>query len=97
LATRGSTSALHIDETVVETQSHQPTDSPLLDDGVRVLSWTLAKAKRGLQVVSALAHNVLRDRTRSAKRPMKRIMAVARQRGIETTHPGNGSRRWKAS
>lgn len=57
LATRGATSALRIDGTVVETHSHRPTDSPLLSDGVRVLSRTWAKVKLGLQVVSALAYH----------------------------------------
>jgi IS5 family transposase len=75
---------LRIDGTVVETHIHHPTDSTLLYDGVRVLSRTLGKAKQVLQATRALARQVFRDRTRSAKRQMKRIMAAARQRGIET-------------
>jgi transposase, IS5 family len=72
---------LRIDGTVVETHIHHPTDSTLLYDSVRVLSRTLGKAKLVLQATSALARNVFRDRTRSAKRQMKRIMEAARQRG----------------
>jgi hypothetical protein len=87
LATRGSTSALRIAGTVVEIHRQHPTTSPLLSDGVRVLSRTLAKAKRGLQVVSALAHHVLRDRTRRAKRQMQQIMEAARQRGTAAADP----------
>jgi hypothetical protein len=62
-------------------QKRPSTFSPLLSDGVRVLSGTLAEAKRGLQVVSALARHVLRDRTRRAKRQIKQILAAARQPG----------------
>jgi transposase, IS5 family len=72
---------LRLDGTVVETDIHHPTDSTLLYDGVRVLSRTLTKAKPVLQATPALARQVLRDRTRSAKRQMKRIMEAARQRG----------------
>jgi IS5 family transposase len=74
---------LRIDGTVVSTTIHHPTESTLLYDGVRVLSRTLAKAKRVLQAAPALARHVLRDRTHSAKRQMKRIMEAARQRGTE--------------
>jgi transposase, IS5 family len=72
-----------IDGTGVKTNIYHPTDSTLLYDGVRVLSRTLVKATRVLQVIPALARPVLRDRTRSAKRQMKRIMETARQRGTE--------------
>jgi IS5 family transposase len=74
---------LRIDGTVVETHIHPPTDSTLLYDGVRGLSRTVATAKQVLQATRALARQVFRDRTRSAKRQMKRIMAAARQRGTE--------------
>jgi transposase, IS5 family len=73
-----------IDGTVVETHIHHPSDSTLLYDGVRVLSRTLGKAKQVLQATRALARQVFRARTRSAKRQMKRIMETARQRGAET-------------
>jgi transposase, IS5 family len=74
---------LRIDGTGVATNIHHPTDSTLLYDGVRVLGRTLAKARAVLQQTSGVAREALRDRTRSAKRQMKRIMEAARQRGTE--------------
>jgi transposase, IS5 family len=72
---------LRIDGTVVETNIHHPSDSTLLYDGVRVLSRTLKRAQPMLADGTDLAQRVFRDRTRSAKRQMKRIMYAARQRG----------------
>lgn len=74
---------LRIDGTVVETHIHHPTDSTLLYDGVRVLGRTLAKARAILPQTAGVARDAVRDRTRSAKRQMKRIMDAARQRGTE--------------
>jgi transposase, IS5 family len=74
---------LRIDGTVVETSIHHPTDSTLLYDGVRVLSRTVAKAQQAFQEAPVLARSTMRDRTRSAKRQMKRIMEAARQRGAQ--------------
>ena len=72
---------LRIDGTVVETNIHHPTDSTLLYDGVRVLGRALHQAKQVIQEGAAPGARLLRDRTRSAKRQMKRIMETARQRG----------------
>jgi IS5 family transposase len=55
----------------------------LLHDGVRVLSRALRKAKQILSDAPQAARKLFRDRTRSAKRHMKRIMEVARQRGAD--------------
>jgi transposase, IS5 family len=74
---------LRIDGTVVETNIHHPTDSTLLYDGVRVLGRTLAQVRAVRQQTSGIGREAVRDRTRSAKRQMKRIMAAARQRGTE--------------
>jgi IS5 family transposase len=74
---------LRIDATVVATNIHHPTDSTLLYDSVRVLSRTLVSAKAVVQNAASLTRYALRDRTRSAKRQMKRIMEAARQRGAE--------------
>jgi transposase, IS5 family len=74
---------LRIDGTVVATNIHHPTDSTLLYDGVRVLSRTLAQAKHIVSEATRLARPACRERTRSAKRQMKRIMEAARQRGTE--------------
>jgi IS5 family transposase len=62
---------LRVDTTVVETNIHYPTDSTLLNDGVRVLTRVMKK-------VTAVAGEVgakLRDRTCSVKR---RILDIAR-------------------
>jgi IS5 family transposase len=74
---------LRIDGTVVETHIHHPTDSTLLNDGVRVLSRTLRKVQEVVQETTTLACRAFRDRTRSAKRQMKRIMEATRQRGVQ--------------
>jgi transposase, IS5 family len=74
---------LRIDGTVVETHLHHPTESTLLYDGVRVLGRTLATARAVLQQTAGVPREAVRDRTRSAKRQMKRIMDAARQRGTE--------------
>jgi IS5 family transposase len=69
----------------VDTPIHHPPESTVLDDGVRVLSCTLTNAKHGLQATPALARQLLRDRTRRAKRHMKRMREAARQRGAEAS------------
>ncbi len=72
---------LRIDGTVVATNIHQPTDSSLLGDGVRVVSRVLTRAKQMLQNAPGLGSKLFRDRTRSAKRYVKRIEDALRQRG----------------
>ena len=72
---------LRIDGTVVETNIHHPTDSTLLNDGVRVLSRTLQKAKRLLGQAGEVAADAFVDCTHAARDKMKRIMEVARQKG----------------
>src|SRR5437773_1898297 len=72
---------LRIDGTVVETNMHHPTDSNLLNDGVRVLSRTLGRAKQLLGDATSLGHSAFRERTRSAKRHAKRIEEAIRKRG----------------
>ena len=74
---------LRTDGTVVETNIHHPTDSTLLGDGIRVLSRALKESKKVLGEVTDLGHEVFRDRTRSAKRQVMRIMDAARKRGEE--------------
>jgi IS5 family transposase len=72
---------LRTDGTVVETNIHHPTDSTLLGDAVRVLSRTLKTARQVLTDQAALSRESFRDRTRSARRQVKRIMEAARLRG----------------
>jgi len=80
---------LRTDGTVVETNIHYPTDSSLLGDGVRVLSRTVKKARQVLGETAARSRQLFRDRTRSAKQQVKRILEATRQRGQqaeETRH-----------
>ena len=72
---------LRTDGTVVETTIHYPTDSSLLGDGVRVLSRTLKKARTVLGEAAERSRQLFRDRTRSAKQQVKRILEATRQRG----------------
>jgi transposase, IS5 family len=73
---------LRLDETVVATHIHHLTDSTLLYDSVRVFSRMVGYAKPAMHKVTVLACSAFRDRTRSAKRRMKRFTAAARQRGV---------------
>src|SRR5919199_666978 len=72
---------LRIDGTVVETNIHHPTDSTLLNDGVRVLSRTLTKAKQLLGTAAGMAQASAQETAQHARAKMKRIMEVARQKG----------------
>jgi len=72
---------LRTDGTVVESNIHYPTDSSLLNDGVRVISRTLKRAQKMLGDAVGLAKEVFRDRTRSAKRAARKIANTARQSG----------------
>jgi IS5 family transposase len=65
---------LRIDSTVVETTIHHPSDSGLLADGVRVLSRLVRRAG---DLLARGTEPLFRDRTRSAKRLMRRIQASA--------------------
>jgi IS5 family transposase len=62
---------MRVDTTVVETNIHYPTDSTLLNDGVRVLTRVMKKVVH----VAGEVGTKLRDRTRSVKR---RILEIAR-------------------
>jgi transposase, IS5 family len=66
---------LRVDTTVVETNIHHPTDSSLLQDGVRVLTRTLYKIRR---LVGQLR---FRDRTRSVARRVLEIAQASRKPG----------------
>jgi transposase, IS5 family len=61
-----------IDTTVVETNVHYPTDSSLLQDGVRVLTRTMQRASAAL----GDAPGRIRNRLRSVAR---RVLAIGRQ------------------
>src|SRR5215208_2669548 len=67
-----------IDTTVVETNVHYPTDSSLLQDGVRVLTRTMRRASAAL----GDQRGRIRDRRRSVGR---RVLIIGRQaRSLET-------------
>jgi IS5 family transposase len=70
---------LRTDATVVETNISHPTDSTLLNDGVRVLGRLMGKAKEILEGNG----ESFRNRTRSAKRLARSIAEGARRRGEE--------------
>jgi IS5 family transposase len=63
---------LRTDGTVVETHVQAPTDSRLLAASVRVLGRSLSRAKKVLADKTALAPEVFRNRTRSAKKSARR-------------------------
>jgi len=69
---------LRIDSTVVETTIHHPSDSGLLADGVRVLCRLVRRAG---DLLARGTEPLFRDRTRSAKRLMRRIHASAAVNG----------------
>lgn len=77
---------LRTDGTVVKTTIHYPTDSSLLGDGVRVLSRTLRKARQVLGEMVQGSQHLFRDRTRSAKQQVKRILDATRRRGPQVEH-----------
>jgi IS5 family transposase len=70
---------LRTDATVVETNISHPTDSGLLNDGVRVLGRLMGKAKE----ILGASGEVFRNRSRSAKRLGRSIAEGARRRGEE--------------
>jgi transposase, IS5 family len=72
---------LRIDGTVVETNIHHPSDSTLLNDGVRVLSRVMRKMRRAAADTVGWSQEQLEDAATAAKAGMKRIMDVARQKG----------------
>ena len=67
---------LRLDTTVVETNIHYPTDSTLLNDGLRVLT----RVMRKVTDVAGKVGTQMRDRMRSVKR---RVLEIARaSRGV---------------
>ena len=72
---------LRIDGTVVETTMHYPTDSTLLNDGVRVVSRLLGKAGGVLKGRAQHGKSWLREQVKQARAKMLHITEVARKRG----------------
>jgi transposase, IS5 family len=72
---------MRVDTTVTEANIHYPTDSSLLDDGVRVLT-------RAMKKISEIAGKVgtkLRDRSRSVKHRVLDIARAARAKGPQNS------------
>jgi len=67
---------MRVDTTVVETNIHYPTDSTLMNDGVRVLTRVMKKV---VEVVGEVGTK-LRDRTRSVKRRILEIALASRDK-----------------
>jgi IS5 family transposase len=74
---------LRTDGTVVETDIHHPSDSSLLNDGVRVLSRVILRAKEVVGEAVQGGKAIFRDRSRSAKKLAHQIGEAARRRGVE--------------
>jgi transposase, IS5 family len=72
---------LRVDSTVVETTIHHPTDSGLINDGVRVLSRLLRRAKAALGSAAGLGSQAFRSRTRSMRRLVRQLHRLARRKG----------------
>jgi IS5 family transposase len=72
---------LRTDGTVVETHIHYPTDSSLLEDGVRVLSRLVKQGQAILLDKAELTADTFRDRTRSARNAARRIYGNSRRKG----------------
>jgi transposase, IS5 family len=71
-----------VDEAVVETNIHHPTDIALLGDGVRVLSRLLRRAKKILsaEAVDRLGKEVFRTRNSSVRRTAQQLHRIAPKR-----------------
>jgi IS5 family transposase len=72
---------LRVDATVVEPPIHSPTDSGLLDDGARVLTRLLTRAKPVLQEHQlASRRSVFRNRLRAMRRTLQALYRVVRRK-----------------
>src|SRR4029453_14529476 len=74
-----------IDTTVGETNGHYPTDSSLLQDGVRVLTRTMQRASAALGDRSGRVRNRLRS-------VWRRVMGIGRQARPPETRDARGAR-----
>jgi IS5 family transposase len=74
---------LRLDSTVVETSIHHPSDSGLLDDGVRVLGRLMRRAKTVLGTTADLGKRAFQTHTRSARHLVQRLHRLGRHKGAE--------------
>jgi len=75
---------LRLDSTVVKMIIHHPSDSSLLQDGMRVLSRFLRRAKMALGEATGLGQHVFRTRTRSARCFVRSLNRLGRRKGAAT-------------
>jgi transposase, IS5 family len=72
---------LRIDGTVIEANIHHPTDSTLLNDGVRVVSRILSRAAGVLKGRTQRGKSWLKQQVQQARTTMLHISEVARKHG----------------
>lgn len=94
--TRGVTrgAKLRSDGTVIETNMHYPTDSRLLDDSVRVLGRSLARARQLLQP-GAADKALFRNRRRQAHRLAGKIGQRLRGQGAQKPRENKAERLYR--
>ena len=74
---------LRLDSTVVETTIHYPSDSGLLDDGVRVLGHLIRRAKAVLGATADLGKRAFQMHIRTARHLVQRLHRLGRRKGDE--------------
>jgi len=74
---------LRLDSTVVETTIHYPSDSGLLDDGVRVLGRLIRRAKAVLGPTADLGKRAFQTHIRTARHLVQRLHRLGRRKGDE--------------
>ena len=74
---------LRVDSTCVQTSIHHPIDSGLLDDGVRVLTRLIRRARPLVQASLASVRDAFRSRLRTSRRLVQRIHRVSRLQGAK--------------
>ena len=86
---------LRTDGTLVESNTHYPTDSSLLVDGVRVLGRTLSRARKVVESaatqVGPVTKKVFRNRRRSARNTARQISNATRKRSQEAKERSRGA------
>jgi transposase, IS5 family len=78
---------LRVDSTCVQTSIHHPIDSGLLDDGVRVLSRLIRRARPLVQASLASVRDAFRSRLRTSRWLVQRIHRVSRLQGAKADVP----------
>jgi IS5 family transposase len=72
---------LRVDTTAVETEIHDPTDSGLIGDGVRVVSRLLRRARAVLGEAASGLGQAFRSRVRTVRKLAQQLHRIARRKG----------------